>query len=211
MMKAQNLSIEGLKLITLDRYEDQRGCFFESYHEDKFNQVVGASVKFVQDNVSFSGFDVLRGLHYQLAPKSQGKFVQVLNGKVLDVAVDLRPESKTFLKWEAVELSDRNGKAFYIPPGFAHGFRVLSIEATFMYKVTEYYAPELDRSVNWADPDFEIDWGKGYPNLSDKDYDAPSFEECKEDILSTHYLAKNQKNVSYLALLYYNKICLLSR
>jgi dTDP-4-dehydrorhamnose 3,5-epimerase len=196
-MKATNLSIEGLKLISLDRFEDQRGCFFESYNEDKFNKAVGAKVKFVQDNVSSSSFDILRGLHYQLAPKSQAKFVQVLKGRVLDVAVDLRPDSKTFLKWESVELTDKNGLAFYIPPGFAHGFRVLSIEAVFMYKVTEYYTPEFDRAVNWEDPAFGIDWGKGQPNLSEKDYDAPPFEECKEEILSSYYLTKSQKNVSY--------------
>jgi len=174
-MKAENLSIDGLKLITLKRFEDQRGCFFESYNEEKFNSAIGEGIKFVQDNVSFSGYGVLRGLHYQAEPKAQGKYVQVLKGRVLDVAVDLRQESETFLKWVSVELTDMNGKALYIPPGFAHGFRVLSIDAIFHYKVTEYYDPVLDRAINYADPDIDIDWGEGPPNMSDKDYNAPFY------------------------------------
>ena len=189
-MKAEDLSIEGLKLITLDVHRDKRGFFFESYNERKFNEAVGEKVKFVQDNISFSGPYILRGLHYQLAPKSQGKFVQVLKGRVLDVAVDLRPDSETFLQWESVELTDDNGKAFYIPPGFAHGFLVLSANATFMYKVTEYYSPEHDRCVKWNDEAFGIEWGTTNPNLSDKDFNAPSFNDIKEELLTFSALKK---------------------
>jgi dTDP-4-dehydrorhamnose 3,5-epimerase len=187
-MKSENLSIEGLKLITLDRFEDQRGYFFESYNEKAFNDAIGDNIKFVQDNVSYSGPNILRGLHFQLPPKSQGKYVQVLKGRVLDVVVDIRPDSSTFMSWESVELTESNGKALYIPPGFAHGFLVRSANAIFSYKVTEYYSKELDRSVNWSDPEFGIDWGRITPNLSEKDSQAPWFKDLKEEIIEAFSL-----------------------
>jgi len=179
-MVSEDFELEGLKLIIFKKYQDQRGYFFESFNSAKFKEIAGVNVDFVQDNVSFSRYNVLRGLHYQLPPKGQGKLVQVLKGRVLDVAVDIRPESETFLKWVSVELSDENEQALYIPQGFAHGFLVKSIEAVFMYKVTEYYAPSLERSLNWADPDIGIDWGTDAPNLSDKDHNAPFIKDIRD-------------------------------
>lgn len=149
-------------------FGDERGFFFESYNEKVFAHL-GICGPFVQDNHSFSKRNVLRGLHYQIQ-HPQGKLVRVGAGEILDVAVDLRRHSATFGKWEAVRLSGENRRMLWIPPGFAHGFRVISDSAHVLYKATDYYAPEFERTVAWHDPDLEIEWGlDAEPIVSAKD------------------------------------------
>jgi len=137
-------------------YGDERGFFLESYSERVFAQI-GIRERFVQDNHSRSIHNVLRGLHYQIK-QQQGKLVRVVDGEVLDVAVDLRRSSATFGKWESVHLSEENKKMLWIPAGFAHGFRVISSSAHVLYKATDYYAPEHERTLAWNDPDLNINW-----------------------------------------------------
>jgi dTDP-4-dehydrorhamnose 3,5-epimerase len=150
-------------------FGDQRGFFFESFNEEAFNQITGLNVKFVQDNHSRSAKGVLRGLHYQIQ-QPQGKLVRVVSGKVLDVAVDIRRASPTFGKAITVILSDENHRQLWVPPGFAHGFLVLSETADFLYKTTNYYAPAYERCILWNDPALKIDWQLSeQPNLSGKD------------------------------------------
>ncbi|MFZ0735395.1 MAG: dTDP-4-dehydrorhamnose 3,5-epimerase [Candidatus Sulfotelmatobacter sp.] len=149
-------------------FGDERGFFLESYSERVFAGL-GIVDRFVQDNHSFSTRNVLRGLHYQIQ-HVQGKLVRVAEGEVLDVAVDLRRSSATFGKWEAVRLSGQNKRMLWIPPGFAHGFRVISETAHVLYKATDYYAPEYERTVAWNDPDLRISWElDGEPIVSTKD------------------------------------------
>lgn len=150
---------------------DERGYFVETFRHDKFEEFVGFSVDFIQDNESRSHKGVLRGLHYQLLPHAQSKLVRVIDGRVLDVAVDIRVGSPTFGKHVAVELSGKNKKQMFIPRGFAHGFVVLSETCTFTYKVDNYYAPECDRGIAFDDKDLKIDWKlpKKALYLSDKD------------------------------------------
>jgi dTDP-4-dehydrorhamnose 3,5-epimerase len=138
-------------------FGDSRGFFFESFNEQDFAQVTGLNVKFVQDNHSRSAKDVLRGLHYQLQ-QPQGKLVRVVRGAVFDVAVDIRRSSPTFGQWVGCELSEDNHRQFWVPPGFAHGFVVLSDSADFLYKTTDYYAPAHERCIAWDDPDIGIEW-----------------------------------------------------
>jgi dTDP-4-dehydrorhamnose 3,5-epimerase len=153
-------------------FGDARGFFFESFNQKSFNTATGLSVDFVQDNHSRSMKGVLRGLHYQIH-KPQGKLVRVVRGKVFDVAVDIRRGSSTFGKWEGIELSEENHRQFWVPAGFAHGFLVLSDSADFLYKTTEYYAPEHERSIAWNDPALDIQWPLvGQPALSAKDQAA---------------------------------------
>lgn len=150
-------------------FGDQRGFFFESFNEEAFNQVTGLNVKFVQDNHSRSAKGVLRGLHYQIQ-QPQGKLVRVVSGEVLDVAVDIRRSSPTFGTAVTVLLSGENHKQLWIPPGFAHGFVVLSETADFLYKTTDYYAPAYERCILWNDPALKIDWQLSeQPKLSGKD------------------------------------------
>lgn len=150
-------------------FGDQRGFFFESFNEEAFNQVTGLNVKFVQDNHSRSAKGVLRGLHYQIQ-QPQGKLVRVVSGEVLDVAVDIRRASPTFGKAITVVLSDENHRQLWVPPGFAHGFVVLSETADFLYKTTDYYAPAYERCILWNDPALKIDWQLSeQPKLSGKD------------------------------------------
>ncbi len=149
-------------------FGDERGFFLESYNEKVFAEV-GIRDRFVQDNHSFSTRNVLRGLHYQIR-QAQGKLVRVVDGEILDVAVDLRRSSPTFGRWEAVRLSGKNKRMMWIPAGFAHGFRVTSETAHVLYKATDYYAPEYERTVAWNDPDLKIDWGLDVdPVVSAKD------------------------------------------
>jgi len=149
-------------------FGDERGFFFESYNEKVFAQL-GIHGPFVQDNHSYSRRNVVRGLHYQIQ-HAQGKLVRVGVGEILDVAVDLRRNSSTFGKWEAVRLSGENRRMLWIPPGFAHGFRVISESAHVLYKATDYYAPEFERTVAWNDQDLKIDWElEGEPIVSAKD------------------------------------------
>ena len=149
-------------------FGDQRGFFLESYNERAFAEL-GIEERFVQDNHSSSRRNVLRGLHYQ-NKHPQGKLVRVVEGEVLDVAVDVRRSSPTFGRWEAVRLSGENKRMLWIPVGFAHGFRVISERAQVLYKATDYYAPEYERTLAWNDPDLEIDWAlEGDPIVSAKD------------------------------------------
>ena len=168
-LKATATSIPDVLLIEPKVFGDQRGFFFESFNQDAFNQVTGLNVNFVQDNHSRSGKGVLRGLHYQIQ-QAQGKLVRVVSGEVLDVTVDLRKHSPTFGKWVSVVLSGENHKQLWITPGFAHGFLVHSDTADFLYKTTDYYAPQYERCLLWNDPEINIDWQlHAVPLLSAKD------------------------------------------
>lgn len=169
-MKVTPLSIPDVLLIEPKVFGDERGFFFESFNQAAFEAAVGRRVDFVQDNHSRSAGNVLRGLHYQLPPKAQGKLVRVIAGAVFDVAVDLRRNSPTRGRWVATTLSADNKRQMWVPEGFAHGFLVLGESAEFLYKTTGYYAPELERCVRWDDPELAIDWPlAGPPLLSAKD------------------------------------------
>ncbi|ACO77810.1 dTDP-4-dehydrorhamnose 3,5-epimerase [Azotobacter vinelandii CA] len=173
-MNATPLDISGLVLFEPKVFGDDRGFFFESYNQRHFEDAVGRAVNFVQDNHSRSAQGVLRGLHYQLPPHAQGKLVRVVQGEVFDVAVDIRKSSPTFGQWVGVLLSAENKRQFWIPEGFAHGFVTLSETAEFLYKTTDYYAPDSERSILWNDPALAIDWrGIEAPLLSGKDQKAP--------------------------------------
>ena len=156
-------------------FGDERGFFMESFNQKTFDAAVGHHVEFVQDNHSRSSKGVLRGLHYQLAPHAQGKLVRAVAGAVFDVAVDMRRSSPNFGKWVGYELSAENKRMMWIPPGFAHGFLVVSDSADFLYKTTEYYAPPAERSVRWDDPALAIAWPArpDTSRLSPKDASAP--------------------------------------
>ena len=172
-MKATRLSIPDVVLIEPKVFGDARGFFFESFNQKAFNEATGTHFQFVQDNHSRSGRGVLRGLHYQVQ-QPQGKLVRVARGAVFDVAVDIRKSSATFGQWVGVELSEDNHRQLWVPAGFAHGFLVLSESADFLYKTTDYYAPEHERCIAWDDPAIGIDWplaahGIAAPLLSDKD------------------------------------------
>ena len=152
-----------------DVYGDERGFFFESFSKRRFEEAAGLSIDFVQDNHSLSSKGVLRGLHYQIK-QPQGKLVRVTQGEVFDVAVDLRRSSVTFGKWFGVMLSAENKRQLWIPEGFAHGFLVTSNKAEFLYKTTDYYAPEHERCIRWDDAEIAIEWPiTGEPTVSDKD------------------------------------------
>ena len=150
-------------------FDDSRGFFFESFNQQAFNNATGLDMQFVQDNHSRSSKGVLRGLHYQIQ-QPQGKLVRVTQGVVFDVAVDIRRSSPTFGQWVGIELNAETHRQFWIPAGFAHGFVVLSESADFLYKTTDYYAPEFERCIAWNDPAIAIDWQyDGEPQLSGKD------------------------------------------
>ena len=169
-MKATPLAIPDVVLIEPKVFGDDRGFFYESYNRQAFKEATGLDVDFVQDNHSRSVRNVLRGLHYQLSPKAQGKLVRAVAGEVFDVAVDIRKDSPTFGKWVGEVLSAENKKQLWIPPGFAHGFLVLSEVAEFLYKTTDYYAPECQRCILWNEPAIAVDWPLcGEPILSGKD------------------------------------------
>jgi dTDP-4-dehydrorhamnose 3,5-epimerase len=161
-------------------FGDERGFFMESYNQRAFEEAVGYAVSFVQDNHSRSARGVLRGLHYQLPPHAQGKLVRVTQGRVFDVAVDARRSSPGFGRWVGVELSGDNHRQLWIPPGFAHGFLVLSESADFLYKTTNYYAPQSEGRIRWDDPALAIEWPDlaGAPSLARADADAPRLEDA---------------------------------
>ena len=168
-MKAIPTSIPDVIVIEPAVFGDARGFFFESWNERAFDQIVGRTVRFVQDNHSASARNVLRGLHYQVR-QAQGKLVRVAAGEVFDVAVDLRRSSPTFGRWVGERLSAANRRMMWVPEGFAHGFLVLSESAEFLYKTTDYYAPEHERTLLWNDPRLGIDWPlEGAPVLKPKD------------------------------------------
>jgi dTDP-4-dehydrorhamnose 3,5-epimerase len=167
-MKKIPTSLESVWVLEPRVFGDDRGFFLESYNEKVFADL-GIADRFVQDNHSFSTRNVLRGLHYQIQ-HAQGKLVRVIDGEILDVAVDLRRSSHAFGKWEAVHLSGSNKRMLWIPAGFAHGFRVISDTAHVVYKATDYYAPEHERTVAWNDPDLKIKWDlDAEPTVSAKD------------------------------------------
>jgi dTDP-4-dehydrorhamnose 3,5-epimerase len=168
----QRLAIPELILIEPRRFEDRRGFFLETYKYSDFAQN-GITEHFVQHNYSHSTRSVLRGLHYQRSPHAQGKLVQCIKGKIFDVAVDIRKGSPTFMRWISAELSEGNNCMFYIPPGFAHGFLVLSDIADVIYKCTGEYSPADDRGIIWNDPDILIQWPIPDPILSEKDASHP--------------------------------------
>lgn len=169
-MKITACDIPDVLLIEPRVFGDDRGFFFESFNQRAFNDATGLNLRFVQDNHSRSARGVLRGLHYQCA-QPQGKLVRVVAGAVFDVTVDVRRNSRTFGKWVGMELSADNKRQFWIPPGLAHGFLVLSDSADFLYKTTDYYAPEHERCIAWNDPTLAIDWplAGSAPVLSAKD------------------------------------------
>ncbi|WP_126446661.1 dTDP-4-dehydrorhamnose 3,5-epimerase [Sulfuricystis multivorans] len=179
-MKTFPTAIPDVLVIEPRVFTDARGFFFESYHRSAFRQATGLDPEFVQDNHSKSVKGVLRGLHYQLPPKAQGKLVRVVQGAVFDVAVDLRKSSPTFGRWVGEILSAENKRQLWIPPGFAHGFLTLTETAEFLYKTTEYYAPEYERAIRWDDPTLAISWPlDGAPILAPKDAAAPAFAEAE--------------------------------
>jgi dTDP-4-dehydrorhamnose 3,5-epimerase len=176
-MKIIQTKIKDLLIIEPKVYGDERGYFFETYQEKRY-QESGIPYTFVQDNRSKSAKGVLRGLHFQIS-KPQGKLVSVTAGEVLDVALDLRANSETFGCYESVLLSGENKRQLFVPPGFAHGFLVLSDTAEFTYKCTDYYDPKDEGGIIWNDPGLAIDWGIKTPSLSDKDSNLWTFAEYK--------------------------------
>jgi dTDP-4-dehydrorhamnose 3,5-epimerase len=179
-MNALPTPIEGLLVLEPKVFGDERGFFMESYNQRMFRELTGTAPDFVQDNHSRSARGVLRGLHYQLQ-QPQGKLVRVTSGVVFDVAVDLRRASPTFGRWHGVELSGENKRQFWVPAGFAHGFVVLSESADFLYKTTDFYAPQHERCIAWNDPTLAIDWHLGgiEPTLSAKDLAGLRFEQAE--------------------------------
>ena len=162
-------------------FSDERGFFYESFNAAQFAETTGLDLDFVQDNHSRSIKGVLRGIHYQLPPAAQGKLVRVVEGRVFDVAVDIRRSSATFGQWAGVELSAENHKQLWVPPGFGHAFLALTESVQLLYKTTDYYAPEYDRAIRWDDPDLDIAWplDGATPLLSAKDADAPLLADAE--------------------------------
>lgn len=178
-MKVTPLAIPDVVLIEPKVFGDERGFFFESFNQTQFEEAIGKPVQFVQDNHSRSVKNVLRGLHYQIQ-QPQGKLVRVVQGEVFDVAVDLRKSSKTFGLWVGEVLSADNKRQLWVPEGFAHGFVVLSDTAEFLYKTTDYYAPDHERCICWNDPTLRIQWPDGVqPILSTKDAQGQAFTEAE--------------------------------
>ena len=178
-MKAIPLAIPDVVLIEPKVFGDERGFFFESFNQARFEEAIGKPVQFVQDNHSRSARNVLRGLHYQIQ-QPQGKLVRVVQGEVFDVAVDLRKSSKTFGQWVGEILSAENKRQLWIPEGFAHGFVVLSDTAEFLYKTTDYYAPAHERCILWNDETLAIHWPAGIqPILSAKDAQGKAFVDAE--------------------------------
>lgn len=183
-MDFSRMEIPDILLIEPKVFSDQRGYFMETYKESVFLDH-GINFRFVQDNMSSSVRGTLRGLHYQLNPNAQGKLVRVIKGAVFDVAVDIRKGSPWFGQWVGVELSEDNKLSMWIPPGFAHGFCVLTDSAEFAYKVTDVYAPQLERGIIWNDPDIGIEWPLGQDEiiLSSKDEVNPSLKEAENNFI----------------------------
>lgn len=178
-MKATPLTIPDVLLVEPAVFGDERGFFFESFNQAKFEAVLGRPVQFVQDNHSRSARHVLRGLHYQIR-HPQGKLVRVVQGEVFDVAVDVRRSSRTFGKWVGAVLSAENKHQLWVPEGFAHGFVVLSETAEFLYKTTDYYAPAHERCIRWNDAEIGIDWPlENGPLLSPKDAKGSTLREAE--------------------------------
>lgn len=170
----ESTALAGVVVIVPKLFGDARGFLMETFKRSEF-EAAGLPLTLVQENHSLSSVGTLRGLHYQRDPKAQGKLVRVIRGEVFDVAVDIRPESSTYGKWVGVTLSDANRKSIYIPPGFAHGFCVVSPEAEVIYKTTAEYAPDHEHGIRWDDPALGITWPVTSPNLSERDKHWPPF------------------------------------
>lgn len=168
-MEIIKTEIEGLLVFKPRKFEDERGCFFESFNLKKFQDAVGEAISFVQDNESVSKKGVVRGLHFQKPPMAQGKLVRVGRGKIVDVVVDIRKKSETYGHTYSIELSAENGLMFWIPEGFAHGFVALENDTQLLYKCTNYYAPETEGTLLWNDEDLAIDWRNEKFIVSSKD------------------------------------------
>ena len=178
-MKVINSTLDEVKIFEPKVFHDERGFFFESFNKRFFQESLNSKIEFVQDNHSRSSKGVLRGLHYQLDPFAQGKLVRVVVGEVFDVAVDIRVNSKNFGKWFGENLSADNKKQLWIPKGFAHGFLTLSDHAEFLYKTTNFYNKQSERSIVWNDPVINIDWGSEVrPIISTKDKNAPFLKDA---------------------------------
>ncbi len=176
-MNAIKTELDGAIIIEPDVFSDHRGWFMESWSKKKYEEL-GINVDFVQDNESFTAKKgTLRGLHFQMDPMAQSKIVRVVKGAVLDVAVDLRKNSPTYLKWISVELSEDNKRQFFIPKGFAHGFVTLTDNVQFVYKCDNFYSKECDRSIRFDDPEIGVEWGITDPIVSDKDKNAPLLKD----------------------------------
>jgi dTDP-4-dehydrorhamnose 3,5-epimerase len=180
-MKATPLAIPEVMLIEPKVFGDDRGFFLESFNQQAFNEATGTDHQFVQDNHRRSRQGVLRGLHYQLPPHAQGKLVRVVRGAVFDVAVDIRKGSPTFGQWVGAGLTEDNHRQLWVPPGFAHGFVVLSDSADFLYKATSFYAPQADRGIAWNDPAIGVQWPQldVELSLSDKDLRQPLLADAE--------------------------------
>jgi len=178
-MKKITTNIPDVFILEPKVFGDERGFFMESFNQEKWQELTGLETTFVQDNHSRSSRGVLRGLHYQIQ-QPQGKLVRCVVGEVFDVAVDIRKSSPTFGQWTGVVLSAENKQQFWVPPGFAHGFMVMSESADFLYKTTEYYAPQHERCIRWDDPELGIEWPwQGQPVMSQKDAVAPLLESAQ--------------------------------
>jgi dTDP-4-dehydrorhamnose 3,5-epimerase len=177
-MKVTPLKIPDVLLIEPQVFGDDRGFFFESFNHKLFEKVVGRKINFVQDNHSKSAKGVLRGLHYQLPPKAQGKLVRVIQGEVFDVAVDIRRSSPTFGEWVGDIISSDNKKQIWIPEGFAHGFLTLTDTAEFLYKTTEFYSKKHEQAIQWNDKKIGIEWPVDKPSLSLKDRASKLFSDA---------------------------------
>jgi dTDP-4-dehydrorhamnose 3,5-epimerase len=187
-MKVHATQIAGVLIVEPSVFGDDRGFFLESFNQRSMREI-GIHAHFVQDNHSRSQRNVLRGLHYQIS-QPQGKLVRVVSGTVFDVAVDVRRSSPSYGKWVGVELSAENKRMFWMPPGMAHGFVVLSDSADFLYKATDYYAPEFERTILWNDPDLGIEWPMiGEPTLSSKDAAGSTFRDA--EVFEEEFLLKD--------------------
>jgi len=182
MLKKIDTPIHDLFIIVPDKFKDARGYFFEAYSEKKYFEL-GITEKFVQDNISKSVYGTVRGLHYQVGDYAQGKLCQVIYGKVLDVAVDIRFDSPTFGQYFSVELSAENNKQLWIPEGFAHGFSVLSEQAVFHYKCTNYYSKKDERCIIFNDKNIGVNWKIKNPIISDKDKEGLLLKEIEKDFV----------------------------
>jgi dTDP-4-dehydrorhamnose 3,5-epimerase len=178
-MNGINTSLDGILVVEPKVFRDARGFFLESYNQREMSKL-GIHAHFVQDNHSYSARNVVRGLHYQIQ-QPQGKLIRVVVGEILDVVVDLRKRSQGFGKWDAVSLSGENKRILWIPPGFAHGFRVVSADAHVLYKATDFYAPEAERTLAWNDPELKIDWQlDDEPIVSVKDQRGVCFRDAEK-------------------------------
>lgn len=179
LMNVEKTELDGLLIVSPKVFHDDRGFFLETYNAQSY-KAIGIAEDFVQDNMSCSKKGVIRGLHFQKDPHGQGKLVFVPRGKVLDITVDIRPESPTFGNYFAIELTEENKKQLYVPTGFAHGFVALTDDVIFQYKCTKNYNKASEAGIIWNDPDLAIDWGDGEKIISDKDTELSTWKEMKE-------------------------------